>query len=71
MLGRKNYTQEEIDTGRAMVEADLRAYRRLPDAAKTKALQLLDYMFVHRLRSIEGKHGNPLIEVRFCAIRSC
>ena len=73
MLGRKNYTKEEIDTGRAMVDADLRAYRRLPDAAKTKefeavffnrAVQLLDYMFVHRLRAIEGKDGNPLIEVR-------
>ena len=73
MLGRENYTKEEIDMGRAMVEADLRAYRRLPDAAKTKefeavffnrAVQLLDYMFVHRLRAIEGKDGNPLIEVR-------
>jgi hypothetical protein len=29
MLGRKNYTKEEINTGRAMVEADLRAYRIL------------------------------------------
>jgi hypothetical protein len=73
VLGRENYTKEEIDTGRAMVEADLRAYRRLPDAAKSKefeavffnrAVQLLDYMFVHRLRAIEGKDGNPLIEVR-------
>lgn len=73
MLGRENYTKEEIDMGRAMVEADLRAYRRLPDAAKTKefeavffnrAVQLLDYMFVHRLRAVEGKDGNPLIEVR-------
>jgi hypothetical protein len=73
VLGRENYTQEEIDTARAMVEADLRAYKRLPDAAKTKAfealffnreIQLLDYMFVHRLRAVEGKDGNPLIEVR-------
>jgi len=73
VLGRENYTKEEIDTGRAMVEADLRAYRRLPEAAKTKefeavffnrAVQLLDYMFVHRLRAVEGKDGNPLIEVR-------
>jgi hypothetical protein len=73
VLGRENYTKEEIDMGRAMVEADLRAYRRLPDAAKTKefeavffnrAVQLLDYMFVHRLRAVEGKDGNPLIEVR-------
>jgi hypothetical protein len=73
VLGRENYTKEEIDMGRAMVEADLRAYRRLPDAAKTKEfeaaffnreIQLLDYMFVHRLRAVEGKDGNPLIEVR-------
>jgi len=35
MLGRKNYTKEEIDAGRAMVKADLRAYRRLRAAAKT------------------------------------
>src|ERR1700730_10554304 len=30
VLGRKNYAQEEIDAVRAMVEADLRAYKRLP-----------------------------------------
>jgi hypothetical protein len=73
MLGRKNYSQKEIDAARAMVEADLRAYRRLPDAAKTKefeavffnrAVLLLDYMFVHRLTGIEGKDGNSLNEVR-------
>jgi hypothetical protein len=73
VLGRENYTKEEIETGRAIVEADVRAYRRLPDAAKTKEfealyfnreIQLLDYMFVHRLRAVEGKDGNPLIEVR-------
>jgi len=73
MLGRENYTKEEIETARDMVETDLRAYRRLPDAAKTKEfealffnreVQLLDYLFVHRLRAVEGKDGNPLIEVR-------
>lgn len=73
MLGRESYTREEIDTARAMIEADLRAYRRLPDAAKTKefealyfnrAVLLLDYLFVHRLRAVEGKDGDPLIEVR-------
>jgi hypothetical protein len=64
MLGRKNYTREEIDAGRAMVESDLRAYSRLPVAARTKefeavffnrAVLLLDYMFVHRLTGIEGR----------------
>jgi hypothetical protein len=73
MLGRKNYTRQEIDTARAMVEADLRAYRALPAAAKTKAFEanffnrevlLLDYLFVHRLTGAEGKDGNPLNEVR-------
>jgi hypothetical protein len=63
MLGRKNYTPEEIDAGPAMVEADLRAYRRLPAAAKTKEFEaiffnraalLLDYMFVHRLRALKA-----------------
>jgi hypothetical protein len=53
-----------------MVDSDLRAYRRLPVAARTKefeavffnrAVLLLDYMFVHRLTGIDG---NPLNEVR-------
>jgi hypothetical protein len=73
MLGRKTYTRQEIDTARAMIEADLRAYRALPAAAKTKAFEvnffnrevlLLDYLFVHRLTGAEGKDGNPLNEVR-------
>jgi hypothetical protein len=73
MLGRKNYTRQEIDRARGLVEADLRAYRGLPAAAKTKefeavfftrAVLLLDYLFVHRLTGIEGKDGNALNEVR-------
>lgn len=73
MLGRKNYTQSEIDQGRAMVEADLRAYGSLPAAARSRefetaffnrAVLLLDYIFVHRLTGSEGKDGNPLNEVR-------
>src|SRR5437870_11386624 len=73
MLGRKSYTRIEIDVGRARVESALRAYRRLPAAAKKGEFEavffnnmvlLLDYMFVHRLTGIEGKDGNPLNEVR-------
>ncbi len=73
MSGRKNYTQGEIDAGRAMVESDLRAYRRLPAMAKTREFEaaffnratlLLDYLFVHRLIEVEGSDGNPLNEVR-------
>jgi hypothetical protein len=50
-----------------MVDSDLRAYRGLADAARTKefeaiffnrAILLLDYMFVHWLSGIEGKDGN-------------
>src|SRR6266536_3112702 len=73
MLGRKNYTRQEIDAGRARIESALRAYRRLPVAATKGEFEavffnnlvlLLDYMFVHRLTGIEGKDGNPLNEVR-------
>jgi hypothetical protein len=73
MLGRKNYTANEIRIARAMVESDLRAYRSLPAAAKTRefeaaffnrAVLMLDYLFVHRLTEVEGKDGNPLNEVR-------
>jgi hypothetical protein len=73
MLGRKNYTRQEIDTARGLVAAELRAYRGLPAAAKTRAFEaaffnravlLLDYLFVHRLTGIEGKDGNALNEVR-------
>ena len=73
MLGRKSYTLHEIETGRALIQADLRAYRALPEKARTREfetaffnreVQILDYLFVHRLRVIEGKDGNPLVEVR-------
>ncbi len=73
MLERKNYTASEIEAGRNIIEADLRAYRRLPAVAKTRefeaaffnrAVLILDYLFVHRLPSMEGNEGNPLNEVR-------
>ena len=82
MLGRKNYTQEELDHGQAAVDQQLGAYRRLADAIaatddeKAKAALeafetvyfnnmaiVLDRYFVHRLRVVAGKDGNPLNEI--------
>ena len=73
MLGMRTYTQDYIDTCRARVSADLRAYRKQVGKAPSKEFEvrffndqvlLLDHMFVHRLTGIEGKDGNPLNEVR-------
>jgi hypothetical protein len=80
MLGRKNFTPEEIGTARAMVRQELDAYRRLAaavngDANAAAALAALegpffngltlalDRFFVHRVRLVAGKDGNPLNEV--------
>ncbi len=73
MLGMKTYTADYIDACRARVDADLRAYGIQVGKTPSKEFEarffndqvlLLDYMFVHRLRGIEGKDGNPLNEVR-------
>jgi hypothetical protein len=82
MLGRKDYTPQELTTARAAVDEQLAAYRGLADAvdkaddpALTEALEALepalftgltlalDRHFVHRIRSVSGKDGNPLNEV--------
>ncbi|MEA2371524.1 MAG: hypothetical protein QOH12_1918 [Solirubrobacteraceae bacterium] len=82
MLGRKTYTQEELDHATAAVDLQLAAHRRLTGAvadAKGRdadsALEdfdslffnnmtlVLDRHFVHRLRAVTGKDGNPLNEV--------
>jgi hypothetical protein len=73
MLGMKTYPQDYIESCRARVDADLRAYRAQVGKAPSREFEgrffndqvlLLDYMFVHRLAGIEGKDGNPLNEVR-------
>ena len=79
MLGMKTYTKAYIDGCRSKVEADLASYRKLAKAATNPAgsamaafeatffnnmVLVLDEMFVHRLRTVEGKDGNPLNEVR-------
>ncbi len=83
MLGRKDYTKDELDHARAAVDQQLAAYRKLVKAIDTatsngkatSALEafdpmffnnmtlVLDRYFVHRLRVVTGKDGNPLNEV--------
>jgi hypothetical protein len=75
MLGRKNYSQEEVEGCKAAIGAQLEAYAAVEAAAGAEALAAfegrfftnlvlaLDRWFVHRLRAINGKDGNPLNEV--------
>lgn len=83
MLGRKNYTPEELDHCKAAVDQQLAAHKTLvkavasatTDKKANSALQafealffnnmtlVLDRYFVHRLRMVTGKDGNPLNEV--------
>ncbi len=78
MLGVNTYSQEHIARCRALVDAQMTAYRALvsqagPTTSAREAFEhqffnnlvlALDQMFVHRLRGQEGKDGNPLNEVR-------
>ncbi len=83
MLGRKDYTKEELDRARTEVDQQVAAYKKLvkaidgatSDSKVTAALEafeplffnnmtmVLDRYFVHRLRMVTGKDGNPLNEV--------
>jgi hypothetical protein len=86
MLGRKDYTQEELDHAKQTVSQLLAAYKKLAKAidatADTKAtaalealepllfnnmILVLDRYFVHRIRPVSGKDGNPLNEVELLA----
>jgi hypothetical protein len=86
MLGRKNYTPEELDQARNAIGQQLRAYKQLAHAVaatgdeKASAALVafeplfvsnmtlaLDRYFVHRLRVVTGKNGNPLNEVELLA----
>ncbi|MEA2445767.1 MAG: hypothetical protein QOJ12_3059 [Thermoleophilales bacterium] len=82
MLGRKTYTQEELDHATTAIDEQLAAYERLVAAvdetsdpkirAALDAFEplffnnmtlVLDRYFVHRVRMVSGKDGNPLNEV--------
>ena len=72
MLGRNSYTREELDNARTALDRQLAAYRALADTPALSDFEplffnnmtlVLDRLFVHRIRSVSGKDGNPLNEV--------
>ncbi len=74
MLGRKDYTPDEITAAKTAVAAELAVYLKLVTSgavpsADFEALYfnnmviVLDRYFVHRTRPVSGKDGNPLNEV--------
>jgi hypothetical protein len=80
MLGKNSYPPEYVKQCRANVDELVRSYRKLATTAKANAalakfepqffnhlVLALDEYFVHRLRGVEGKDGNPCNEVRMIA----
>jgi hypothetical protein len=73
VLGVKNYEKSYIDQCRTATAARVAAYDKLGEPGDFEAVFLntmvlaLDRLFVHRLRGVEGKDGNPLNEVRVLA----
>jgi hypothetical protein len=83
MLGVKTYQLDYIDSCRAQMEDVLASYAAVVEAASgatsrnalaelepkllNQLVVALDACFVHRIRAIEGKDGNPLNEVRMLA----
>jgi len=69
MLGRKDYTPEELENARATVKTQLADWRGsgakgdLEASYFNAALVALDRRFVHRVRTFTGKDTNPLSEV--------
>ena len=72
MLGRKDFTSDEIDNGKATVTRALETFDSLAKPAQS-ALEkggyfndlalALDRRYVHRLRGVTGKDGTPLNEL--------
>jgi hypothetical protein len=70
MLGRNAYTKSYIDACRAKTAEQIAAFKAIgpqpafePQFLDAMVMEL-DQFFVHRLRMMEGKDGNPLNEVR-------
>ena len=73
MLGRYSYEKPYINACRAKAAAQIAAYQAVGASPQLAAFEPqflhamileLDAFFVHRLRKMEGKDGNPLNEVR-------
>jgi hypothetical protein len=77
MLGVKAYPKDFVEACRVKIEADVAAYKQIASAAGAGAaltdfetkffgnmVIVLDALFMHRLRTVEGKDGNPANEVR-------
>jgi hypothetical protein len=80
MLATNSYPPDYVQQCRANVDDVVKAYRKVAAAAKGDAsvatfaprffnhlVLALEEYFVHRLRAVEGKDGNPLNEVRVLA----
>lgn len=77
MLAVTSYPRDYVDGCRAAMDAQLAAYAAVAEAAGSadavnafeplcfnNMVLALDQWFLHRQRSLEGKDGNPLNEVR-------
>jgi hypothetical protein len=75
MLSMSKYPKEYISECRSRVASDVAAYKSLAAAAGDAAgafepvffnnmVMVLDAYFCHRARTLDGKDGNPLNEVR-------
>jgi hypothetical protein len=79
MLGMKTYPQDYVDHCRSLIRAQLDAYDALASSTGSSSnatvgefewrfansmVLVLDQLFVHRLRGVEGKDGNAMNEVR-------
>lgn len=78
MLGTSSYPQDYLDEVRARIDAQLADFRALAAATGDASVEFapaflegivlqLEHAFVHRLRALEQKDGNPANEVRLVA----
>lgn len=72
MLGMPKYPKKYIDSCEKKINASIAAFKKAGKSLSkdfestyfNNLILVLDHMFEHRLRKIEGKDGNPLNEVR-------